>query len=157
MFQNKKDNWLAKFREISRDYSDTSILMHQAIAQKAGLSGTDHKYLGLIINHKAMTAGEIAQVTGLTTGAVTGLIDRLEQKALVFRKPDQHDRRKVVIIPNMEKTRALLVPIFSDLQEKTKNLIATFSEDEVKVIEKYFVSATEIMKTVTQDLKNAEK
>jgi DNA-binding MarR family transcriptional regulator len=141
------------FEEISRNYSDASILMHEAIARSVGLSGTDHKYLGLILKKKEMSAGEIAEITGLTTGAVTALIDRLEKRKLVKRKAEKTDRRKVMIIPNTQKAMELLGPIFNDLQKRTQELKSTFSDAEINVIERYFVSATTIMKTVTQNLK----
>ena len=141
------------FGEISRNYSDASILMHENIARKVGLSGTDHKYLGLIIKKEEMTAGEIAEITGLTTGAVTGLIDRLEKRKLVKRKADKDDRRKVLIVPNTQNAMELLQPIFNDLRQRTQELTDTFSETEINVIERYFISATEIMKTVTKNLK----
>src|SRR6187402_1891375 len=100
----KDNNRSENFRKISRQYSDSSILMHEAIARKAGLSGTDHKYLGLIIQDGEVTAGELSKMTGLTTGAVTGLIDRLEKKKLVKRQFDQDDRRKVILVPNVQNT-----------------------------------------------------
>ncbi|UII30672.1 MarR family transcriptional regulator [Fulvivirga ulvae] len=154
---NTHDHWFEKFRQISRDYSDASVIMHEVIAGRAGLTGADHKYLGLIIKKGEATAGDIAHITGLTTGAVTGLIDRLEKKGLVHRAPDKQDRRKVVIIPQLEKTMSLLGPVFSDLQEKTKDLISTFSHQEREVIERYFIAATQIMHSVTNNLRKKEK
>lgn len=151
---NKKDQnkFIEQFRKASRQYSDAAIFMHEAIARKAGLSGADHKYLGLILQHKSLTAGDIAKLTGLTTGAVTGLIDRLEKKQLLERQFPSNDRRKVLIIPNMENSMKLLQPIFSELQEKTMMLLATFTEQEVQVIQRYFIQATEIMKATTAQL-----
>jgi DNA-binding MarR family transcriptional regulator len=70
-----KNKEFPDFRASSRAYSDASILMHEAIARQAGLSGTDHKYLGLLIEKGKLTAGDLAQLSGLTTGAVTGLIE----------------------------------------------------------------------------------
>ncbi len=141
------------FSEISRNYSDASILMHEAISRSVGLAGVDHKYLGLIIKNKELTAGEISEITGLTTGAVTGLIDRLEKRKLLKRKADKNDRRKVLIVPDVQKAMELLEPVFTILQSRTQELTNSFSEAEMKVIERYFVSATEIMKSVTQNLK----
>jgi DNA-binding MarR family transcriptional regulator len=66
-----KSTSVDSFKAASRKYSDTSILMHEAISRKAGLSGTDHKYLGLLIQEGPMTAGELSQRTGLTGGAIT--------------------------------------------------------------------------------------
>jgi hypothetical protein len=53
-----------RFRAVRRDYSDASILMHEAIARRAGLSGTDHKYLGIIVDRGRMSAGELAERLG---------------------------------------------------------------------------------------------
>lgn len=140
------------FSEISRAYSDASILMHEAIARSAGLSGTDHKYLGLLIQAEQMTAGEIAKQTGLTTGSVTALIDRFEKQALVRREADPNDRRKVLVIPYTKRILELLQPIFADLQERTMELADTFSVGEMEAIKRYFTSATEIMKSVANNL-----
>ena len=142
------------FRITSRQYSESSILMHEAIARKAGLSGTDHKYLGLLIEKGELTAGELSRLTGLTTGAVTGLIDRLEKKKLAKRQLDKDDRRKVIIVPNVPNAMKLLEPIFAELQEKTTKLIASFSENEIKAIEKYFLVAINIMNEVTDSINN---
>lgn len=147
-----KEEKINHFSNISRQYSDASIMMHEAIARKAGLSGTDHKYLGLIIKRGEMTAGELSRMTGLTTGAVTGLIDRLEKKRLVERKFEKTDRRKVIIVPNQQHTMQLLGPLFKDLHEKTTQLILTFSEREIQIIENYFTSAIKIMNETTENL-----
>lgn len=145
---------LQQFREASRQYSDASIFMHEAIARKAGLSSADHKYLGLILQYDSITAGDISKLTGLTTGAVTGLIDRLEKKELLERQFTKEDRRKVLIIPNSKNSMKLLGPVFEELQEKTTQLISTFSEAEIKAIDRYFKGATAIMQETTTDLNN---
>lgn len=145
---------IRQFREASRQYSDASVFMHEAIARKAGLSSADHKYLGLILQYESITAGEISKITGLTTGAVTGLIDRLEKKELLKRQFAKEDRRKVFIIPDLENSMKLLGSIFDELQQKTTALISTFSETEIKIIERYFKEATLIMKETADHLNN---
>ncbi|WP_068942832.1 MarR family winged helix-turn-helix transcriptional regulator [Chryseobacterium timonianum] len=145
---------LHQFRVASRQYSDASLFMHEAIARKAGLSSADHKYLGLILQYDSITAGDISKLTGLTTGAVTGLIDRLEKKELLERQFTKEDRRKVLIIPNLKNSMKLLGSVFEELQQKTTQLISTFSEAEIKTIERYFKGATAIMQETTTDLDN---
>ncbi len=130
--------------------------MHEAVARKAGLSGTDHKYLGFLREKGQMTAGELSVLTGLTTGAVTGLIDRFEKKNLVKRQFSQGDRRKVIIVPNTEDIMALFVPLYKAFRSKSENLIASFSEAESQVIETYFLKAIEIMKEETKALSAGE-
>jgi DNA-binding MarR family transcriptional regulator len=128
--------------------------MHEAIGQKAGLSGTDHKYLGFLIEKGQMTAGELSELTGLTTGAVTGLIDRFEKKKLVKRQFAADDRRKVFIVPNKEKIMALFVPLYKEFRSKSEKLLASFSNKEIKIIETYFLKAIEIMNETTDKLNN---
>src|ERR1700712_47514 len=98
---------IRQLRKLTQQYAYISIQMHEAVGRKAGLSGTDHKYLGFLIEKGQMTAGELSNLTGLTTGAVTGLIDRLEKKKLVKRQFAEEDRRKVIIEPNIQKIMAL--------------------------------------------------
>lgn len=154
MEETKNQETVQSLRALNRQYSDASLLMHEAIARKAGLSGTDHKYLGLLIQQGAMTAGEFSKLTGLTTGAITGLVDRLEKRKLAKRKFDKDDRRKVIIIPDKANTMKLLKPIFSELDQKTTALVASFSNNELQVLQRYFRSALQIMEETTQELNN---
>lgn len=132
-------------RKLSQHYAYASIQMHEAIARKAGLSGTDHKYLGFLMEKGQMTAGELANLTGLTTGAVTGLIDRLEGKELVKRQFAKDDRRKVIIEPDTKKIMSLLAPLYKEFRSKSEKLIASFSSKELKIIEAYLSKAVHIM------------
>ena len=143
-----------QIRKLSQQYAYTSIQMHEAIGRKAGLSGTDHKYLGFLIEKGQMTAGELSNLTGLTTGAVTGLIDRFEKKKLVKRQFAKDDRRKVIIQPNTEKIMTLLVPLYAAFRSKSEILMASFSNKEIKIIETYFLKAIEIMNETTNKLNN---
>jgi DNA-binding MarR family transcriptional regulator len=156
MSEKHSNSIIQQFRAVIRQYSDASIFMHEAIARKAGLTGSDHKYLGIILQHKELTAGELSKLTGLTTGAVTGLIDRLEKKKLLKRKFTKDDRRKVIIVPIEENIMKLLQPVFLELQQKTSDLIATFSLTEIQVIDRFFTEAIAIMKQTTNNLNNNE-
>ena len=141
-------------RKISQLHSYSSIQMHEAIARKAGISGTDHKYLGFLMQKGQMTAGELSSLTGLTTGAVTGLIDRFEKKKLVKRRFAGDDRRKVFIEPNTKNIMALLEPLYRDFRNKSEKLLASFSNNDLKVLEAYFLKAIEIMDETTNKLKD---
>ncbi|HEY8917221.1 MAG TPA: MarR family transcriptional regulator [Chitinophaga sp.] len=139
-------------RKLSQQYAYTSIQMHEAVARKAGLPGTDHKYLGFLMVQGQMTAGELATLTGLTTGAVTGLIDRFEKKKLVKRRFAEDDRRKVIIEPITKNIMALFAPLYKDFRSKSEELLGSFSNKEAKALETYFLKATEIMNETINDL-----
>lgn len=143
---------VTQIRRLSQQYAYTSIQMHEAVARMAGLPGTDHKYLGFFLQKGPMTAGELSALTGLTTGAVTGLIDRFEKKKLVKRQFAEDDRRKVIIEPNTKNIMALLQPLYKEYRSRSEKLIASFSKEELKTIETYFLKAIEIMNDSTNKL-----
>jgi DNA-binding MarR family transcriptional regulator len=137
---------------LGRQISDATILMHEAIARKAGLTGTDHKYLNIIVDKGTITAGELANLTGLTTGAVTGVIDRFEKKKLVKREFDKTDRRKILIVPNTAKVRKLFANSHLDLGAQIANLLAKFTDEEVDAIARYLNATVDIMNNITNRL-----
>lgn len=136
-------------RKLSQLYAYTSIQMHEAVGRRAGLSGTDHKYLGFLVEKGQMTAGELSALTGLTTGAVTGLIDRFEKKKLVKRQFAEDDRRKVIIVPNTKNIMALLEPLYKNFRNQSEKLMASFSDKELKIIGTYFSKVIEMMDEAT--------
>ena len=123
-----------------------------AVGRKAGLPGTDHKYLGFLLEKGRMTAGELAQLTGLTTGAVTGLVDRFEKRGLVERQFAKDDRRKILIEPNTQRIMTLLEPLYRDFRSQSEALTASFSDEEINVISTYFSKAIDLMRQSTHRL-----
>ncbi|HET8624223.1 MAG TPA: MarR family transcriptional regulator [Gemmatimonadales bacterium] len=87
----------AALADAVRRHSTATVLFHAAIAERLGLNPTDHKAADLIIQRGPLSAGELATLTGLTTGAVTGIIDRLEAAGWVRRARDPADRRRVIV------------------------------------------------------------
>lgn len=82
---------------LGAELSTAVILFHEAIGHRLGLSAADQRALGIIGGRGPMTAGTLAQLTGLSPGAVTGLVDRLERGGHVTRSADPADRRRIVI------------------------------------------------------------
>jgi DNA-binding MarR family transcriptional regulator len=75
------------------------VLYNQVVDQQMGLGGSDSQFLGLLALNGPMTPGRLAEMSGLTTGTVTGVIDRLEAGGFVRRERDPDDRRKVIVSP----------------------------------------------------------
>lgn len=151
-----KDLQLKKISGLGRKISDATILMHQAISRKMGLTGTDHKYLGIILDKGTVTAGELSTLTGLTTGAVTGLIDRLEKKGFVKREFDKTDRRKILIVPDYNKANTVLNNAHLDLKAQIEVLLGKFTSEEITTIERYLDATVDIMNTITAKLNSNE-
>ncbi len=148
------DSKVTAVRKISQQYAYTSLQLHEAVSRKAGFAGTDHKYLGFFLQKESLTAGELAVLTGLTTGAVTGLIDRFEKKKLVKRSFDKSDRRKVIVVANKNKIVEILAPFYKDFQNETDKLLASYSENEMAVIESFLAQSIELMKHTAKTITN---
>lgn len=146
------ENLVAELRKLARQYAYASIQMHENIAKKAGFSGTDHKYLGFFLVKSELTAGELSSLTKLTTGAVTALIDRFEEKELVVRRFDPKDRRKVIIVPDKEKIMALLEPFYKKYSSEYDKIVASFSDEEVEVIKKYLQKTLDLVDETNNNL-----
>ena len=117
-----------KFKEMSIE----TIMFHQAVADVLGLHITDHKCLDLIHRFGAMPAGRLGELTGLTTGAVTGIIDRLEKAGYARRTNDPKDRRRTIVEPTRNrKLERKIEMIFMPLHERMHKLLSSYSESEL--------------------------
>src|SRR6202140_1423463 len=88
---------------LVRRHSIAIVLFHQAVAERLGLGPTDHKCLDLLRERGAMTGSDLAAITDLTTGAITGVVARLERAGYVRREPDPHDGGKQILHRQQER------------------------------------------------------
>jgi len=93
---NRDDLVLALTREWTRLGAEL-VLLSQSVADRLKINITDLQVLAVVVSAGPITAGQIAEAAGLTTGAITGVVDRLEKAGLVLREDDPADRRRVVV------------------------------------------------------------
>jgi MarR family transcriptional regulator, organic hydroperoxide resistance regulator len=127
---------IASIMKYGREESRLSVRFRELIAKRFGVSATDLECVDFLIEQGAATAGELARLTGLTTGAVTGIIRRLTNAGLVTAQPDTTDRRKVVVTPVPEQVKVggrLYQPFVNALN----HLYASYSDEELSVIADY--------------------
>ena len=122
----------------------------QTVAVRFGLSESDVEALEVLIDTGAATAGRLSELMGLTTGAVTRVIDRLEQAGYVRRVPDPADRRRVIVEPVPEKLAAVEATM-ARFGEKSATEMGRYSEAELAVINDFLTR----MADVTRDEANA--
>ena len=124
---------LQELEEAMRRTSAQGVLFGQTVANVAGISGSDLDCMDFLNLEGRITAGRLAELTGLTTGAITGVIDRLEKAGFVRRERDEADRRKVfiMIVPeNVAKIGRLYVP----MQEAMHKVWSTYSDAELQLL-----------------------
>ena len=119
----------------ARRMSTRTVVFHAAIADRLGLNPSDHKCADLICNETGpITAGRLAEVTGLSTGAITGVVDRLEKAGFVARVPDPNDRRRVVIQGTEEGRAPDMRHLFIPMMESTASLCDTYTNEQLALI-----------------------
>lgn len=133
-------------RALGAEFATAMVNFHTATGKLLGLSASDRKTMDTLSRLGPVTAGAIAEHTGLTTGAVTGLVDRLEKAGYVRRVRDPHDRRKVVVelVPN-DRVDALLAAVFIPFGQDLVALTPRYSAEEWKAIADWAQRVTEIL------------
>ena len=114
-----------------------AVMMHQAVADKLGLHVTDLRCLNVLRLSGPATPGELAARTGLTTGAVTRMIDRLLKAGYVSRAHDEADRRRVIITADEDRI-AEIAPHYEVLAREFGAVAAEYSTAELELILRLF-------------------
>jgi DNA-binding MarR family transcriptional regulator len=140
---------------LGRELSTQTILFHTAIAERLGLNPTDHKALDLICREENMTAGRLAELTRLTTGAVTGIVDRLEKAGYVQRVRPISDRRQVLIQPITENV-AKIHDLFESMGQAMMSLSEQYSDRDLAVIHDYLTRSIQTVQLETAKLQAGE-
>ncbi|HVZ18948.1 MAG TPA: MarR family transcriptional regulator [Terriglobales bacterium] len=141
----RKRNYGLELQELGRKMGIHSILFHNAVAERLGLNITDHKCLEYMIGTEGITAGELAKVTGLTTGAITGVIDRLERAGFARRQPDPHDRRKVVVVAQQARLPEI-GKLFESLSRNMGHAMSNYSPREYDVVIDFMQRVNDVMR-----------
>jgi DNA-binding MarR family transcriptional regulator len=137
-----------------RELATAVIVFHEALAKKAGLTAAESRCLGVLFQREVVTAGELARATGLTTGAITGIVDRLQRDGWLRRENNPDDRRSVLIraLPHPRR-EAVLLPGYARLREAMAELMAEFSPAELLVIQRYLHGAVATLHRLTSELR----
>jgi DNA-binding MarR family transcriptional regulator len=137
----KRGELVAALNDEFRQLSTATILFHQAIADRLGMNVTDHKCADILLGTGPITAGELARRTGLTTGAITGVIDRLEKAGFVRRAKDAGDRRRVIIEPLPGEINRVIGPLFQSIAQAMAKLCEDYTMQELAVIRDFTARA----------------
>ena len=133
--------------------SAQGAIFGQTVANTVGISGSDLECLDFLNLEGRVTAGRLAEVTGLTTGAITGVVDRLEKAGLVRRERDPDDRRKVFIATVPENV-ARVGRFYENMQKGMVKLWETYSDAELRLLVGFATKGYETLLAATEELKS---
>src|SRR6266496_3633209 len=142
----KLDTW-------GQELNSWIIMLHHAVGERMGLSATEHKAADIIRRFGPMTAGKLAGRTGLPTGAVTGLVDRLEKEGFVYREHDKQDRRRVIIKPVEHGRYDEVQKLFGPVHDAMVDLLERYNSAQLETIADFAAKAAEVLKDQTARLR----
>jgi DNA-binding MarR family transcriptional regulator len=137
--------------------STATVLFHAAVADRLGIGTTDVKCYSILRQTGPITAGDLAERTGLTTGAITGVIDRLERAELVRRARDPHDRRRIVLeLAHDAKREREIGALYEPLGRGISELVAQYGAADRATIRDFLIKASVVLETETTRLRQGK-
>lgn len=138
-----------------RDVSGTGVMLHQAVADHLGLHLTDHKCMGLLCERGPLSAGDFAKLTGLTTGAITGMLNRLERAGYAKRVHNPDDRRNIRVEPqNVAKFHQRMERLLGPLRGRMRALSSKYNSEELALVLDFIKASVAISREETARLQS---
>ncbi|MFC5862786.1 MarR family winged helix-turn-helix transcriptional regulator [Acidicapsa dinghuensis] len=141
----KKSNRTEMLDALERSFRDSStagLMLHQAVADRLGLHITDHKCMGMLCEVGPVTAGKLAEFAGLTTGAITSVINRLEKLGYAKRVRSMEDGRVVLVeATNIERFGARMDELLGPLGKRMRALSERYSVEELRLVHEFLGEA----------------
>jgi DNA-binding MarR family transcriptional regulator len=151
--QSTRKQLVGAIIEQARKSSTRAVLLHAVIAERLGLNPSDHKCADLLLSQAGVcTPGRMAELTGLSTGAITGVLDRLERAGFVVREADPHDRRRTLVrltperMPNMQR-------IFAPLSNGMERLCGRYTTAQLSLVLRFMGEAEEMAARAAEEVR----
>jgi DNA-binding MarR family transcriptional regulator len=135
MSMSNRTKLIKELNSYVQDNGNTNVLLVHAIAQHINLSATEFECWSLITSKGPFTAGELARHCHITTGGMTGMLDRLERGGFIVRMTDPDDRRRVLVQALQNETALhTILRLYQPLREAFDELLDQYSDQELAFI-----------------------
>jgi DNA-binding MarR family transcriptional regulator len=149
---------LPRSAQLQREFSDAVVFFHEAVAARMGMSAAEWKCLGILEQHGKMPAGKLAELSGFTTGAITGIVDRLERAGYARRERNPRDRRSVVVAPgDLRAIQGEVKPIFISLMRAMENISRRFRAEQRAVVDEWLQLASAALREETRRVRQSRR
>src|SRR3989440_915237 len=131
-FQETRADLLGELARELRQFTGLSASWLRAAAARRGMTVTDLQVMDVLESTGPSTAGQLADLTGLTTGAITGMLNRLEEAGLVRRERDKSDGRRVIVrLERGKDERHTIGPIVDSLGKAWDELASDYDDEQM--------------------------
>jgi DNA-binding MarR family transcriptional regulator len=138
-----------------REYTSAVDLVNQIIAERMGINRTDHRVLEILNRRGPTTAGDLAEASHLTTGAITAVLDRLERAGFARRVRDTEDRRRVLVEQTPESTQTAM-RYYRPLMNRSFEAMAHYRPEGLAAIRDFMRQAASLAAEYAKELGSAE-
>lgn len=138
----------------AREYGINSVLFRHAVGARLGVNATDMECLGVIVFKGLATPSELAKYTGLSSGATTAMLDRLEKSGLIARKPNPNDRRSTHVVI-LQEAAERIAPLFASLRHAQDKIVSEYAERELLLLADFFEKSITMWEEERQKLNDA--
>lgn len=145
MAEFSKSQRVARVLEGAREHTFETVLFHHTVGEILGVNVADMQCLAFVAHRESSSPSEIARHTGLSSGATTAMLDRLEVGGLITRTPNPCDRRGILIGLTPGATRRLTA-LFGSLRQAADRLASTYTNSELDLLADFLESVTTLWK-----------
>ena len=147
-----RDKLIEQVVDAVRRSQTANQTFDHTVADLLGINQTDMRCLDIIQRRGQVTAGELARESGLTTGAVTAVIDRLERAGYAQRVRDTSDRRRVMVEITPE-LHARTEKYYGPLAEEAHKAFAGYSDEQLRLVRDFHRVGAEVNERMTARLR----
>ncbi|HEY6736277.1 MAG TPA: helix-turn-helix domain-containing protein [Candidatus Saccharimonadia bacterium] len=134
----KREQIIEHLNQVQQQVGNRTVLFTHAIANHIGLTATEFECLDFLQHTGPVPAGHLAKLTGLTSGAISGVCARLERAGFLRRRADPADRRRTLVeAQEDEAAMAQTIALYGPLSREWHKLISHYSNEELQIITRY--------------------
>ena len=138
----------------AREYGISTVLFRHIIGDALGVNVTDMECLGILFHKGVATPSELSAHTGLSSGATTAMLNRLERGKLIERKPNPDDRRGTLIVVVKETARKV-APLFKSVRQAQNELTSRYTKAELEILDSFFTASTAMWESERDKLRES--
>jgi DNA-binding MarR family transcriptional regulator len=132
--EREREELYAALGDEVRASQRATDVVDELVCQLLGVNRTDARCLDILDQHGSMSAGDLAEASRLTTGAITAVIDRLERAGLARRVPDPTDRRRVLVEPTEKALAEAMELMVKPMRELYLPMAERYSDEQLRLI-----------------------
>jgi DNA-binding MarR family transcriptional regulator len=141
---------------LHRDLATAVILFHEGIARRLGMTPAERKCAGILAELGSATPGQLMAATALTSGAITGIVDRLVRAGYAEREPNPNDRRSIIVrARNSQRLVEETGTAFASLSAEMEGMLGRYSESERALIFRHLTDTIAVLRQETTRLEPA--